>query len=160
MLQGEPASSTRRNVRGMARVRSIVAILLTGFALSSFLCAQENSPDLEHQVKAAFLYNFARFVEWPPDTTAGETSFIIGVLGPDATSRALEETVQGKSVGGRTILVRPVKSQEEAAQCHMLFVGSETPERMARLLAAVRRSAILTVGDSDTFAREGGIVNF
>lgn len=160
MLQGEPASSTRRCPRVTAGVRSIVAAVLTCFALWSFLSAQETSPDLEHQVKAAFLYNFARFVEWPPDTQSGEASFIIGVLGPDATSRALEATVQGKSVGGRTIEVRPVKTQEEAAQCQMLFVGSEAPERLARMLTAVRRSAVLTVGDSATFAREGGIVNF
>lgn len=160
MLQGEPASSKCRTVRVTAGMRSIAATLLTCIPFVSFLNAQETSPDLEHQVKAAFLYNFARFVEWPPDTPAGEGSFVIGVLGPDATSRALEATVQGKSVGGRTIQVRPVKSQEEATQCHMLFVGSETPERLARMLSAVRRAAVLTVGDSDTFARAGGIVNF
>ena len=160
MHQGEPTGSNCRRFRVPPGGPSSVTILLALFALCSFPAAQEAPPDLEHQVKAAFLYNFARFVEWPPDTPAGEASFVIGVLGPDDTSRALEATVQGKSVGGRTIQVRAVKSQEEASQCHMLFVGSETAVRMARLLTAVRRSAVLTVGDSDTFAREGGIVNF
>lgn len=160
MHQGEPTGSSRRRFRVPPRGPSSVVLLLALFALSSFPAAQESSADLEHQVKAAFLYNFARFVEWPPDTPSGEASFVIGILGSDATSLALEETVQGKSVGGRTIRVRPVKTQEEATQCHMLFVGSETPDRLARLLKAVRGSAVLTVGDSDTFAREGGIVNF
>lgn len=144
----------------MAGLRCTAAILLACLTLPSLLGAQDASPDLEHQVKAAFLYNFARFVEWPPDTASGVGSFVIGVLGPDATSRALELTVQGKSVGGRTIQVRPVKTHEEATRCHMLFLGSESPERLAGVLKAVRGSAVLTVGDSDAFSREGGIVNF
>jgi hypothetical protein len=160
MHQGEPTGSNRRRFRVPPGWRSSVAVLLALFSLCSLPLAQDASPDLEHQVKAAFLYNFARFVEWPPDTPSGDASFTIGVLGTDPTSLALEETVQGKSVGGRTIQVRAVKSHEEAAQCHMLFVGSETPERLARLLKALRGTAVLTVGDSDTFAREGGIVNF
>ena len=160
MHQGEPAGSERGNVRAVAGLRSTAAVLLACLTLPSFLSAQDPVPDLEHQVKAAFLYNFARFIEWPPDGRAGDASFVIGVLGADATSRALEQTVQGKSVGGRTILVRPVKSQEEASRCQMLFVGSESPERLVGLLKAVRGSAVLTVGDRDSFARDGGIVNF
>ena len=160
MLQGGHVTSKRRAFPVLALLRSFLVVHLACLVLTPFPGAQETSPDLEHQVKAAFLYNFARFVEWPPDKPAGEGAFVIGVFAPDATSRALEATVQGKSVGGRTIQVRPVKSQDEAAQCHMLFFGSETPERLRPMLKAVRGSAILTVGDSEAFAREGGIVHF
>lgn len=160
MLQGGLVTSKRRAFSAPALLRSFLAVHLACLALSPLPGAQEISPDLEHQVKAAFLYNFARFVEWPADTPAGEGAFVIGILGPDDTSRALEATVQGKSVGGKTIQVRPVKTQDEAARCHMLFVGSETPERLRPVLRAVRGSAVLTVGDSEAFAREGGIVNF
>lgn len=158
MLQDAHLTSKRRAFPAL--VRSFLAVHLACLALTPLPGAQEIAPDLEHQVKAAFLYNFARFIEWPPDAPEGEGSFVIGVLGSDATSRALEATVQGKSVGGRTIQVRPVKSQDEALQCHMLFVGSETAERLRPVLKAVRGSAVLTVGDSEAFAREGGIVHF
>lgn len=160
MLQGGHVTSKRRAFPVLALLRSFLVVHIVCLALTSVPGAQESSPDLEHQVKAAFLYNFARFVEWPPDAPEGDGSFVIGVFGPDATSRALEATVEGKSVGGRTIQVRPVKSQDEARQCHMLFVGSEASDQLRPMLKAVRGSAVLTVGDSEAFAREGGIVNF
>ncbi len=142
------------------RIRPWPVVLLLALALFSGLPAQGGATPLEFQVKAAFLYNFARFVEWPSDTLTGEGPFVIGVLGTGAFNQALEAAVLGKTVGSRAIRVRQVKSLEEADRCHILFVGGKEPEWPAGLLKAVRGSAVLTVGDTETFTREGGIVNF
>ena len=115
----------------------------------------------EYRVKAAFLYNFAKFVDWPPRSFDSPTAPIsICVLGENPFGRALEEAVAGKTLGGRGFLVRPVAEVQQASQCHILFVSSSERKRLQSVLAGLRASAVLTVGDTPGFAGKGGVVNF
>ncbi len=126
-----------------------------GFAAQTSAQAVEES-----QVKAAYLYNFAKFVEWPsgvfrnPDDPA-----VICVIGDDRTSDVLEPAVSGKKANGRPVEARRLHSSAEFKSCQVLFIGFPDKERIAQLLNALHRSSVLTVGQSDQFIPLGGMIN-
>jgi hypothetical protein len=114
----------------------------------------------EYQLKAAFLYNFAQFVEWPADAFAsGDAPIVIGVLGDNPFGGALEQAVRGKSVNGRGIQIRYYPSIESIDRCHVLFVSSSQRFNTAAVLQKAGDST-LTVGDYDGFTRDGGLFRF
>jgi hypothetical protein len=119
------------------------------------------TPSREYEIKAAFLYNFTKFVEWPaasfPDATA---PIVIGVLGDSPFAAALERVVHDRTVNGRAIAVRRVESLEELATAHVLFVASTEEARFGSLEPTIETSPILTVGESEFFASLGGVVTF
>lgn len=114
---------------------------------------------LEVDVKAAFLYNFTKFVAWPTPQAPSEP-FRLCVVNDDALRRSLERTIQGESVDGRPLESRVPRTPEEARACQLLFVGEPENDREASLLAAVRDAPVLTVSDSTDFARRGGGIEF
>jgi hypothetical protein len=118
----------------------------------------------EYRIKAAFLYNFAKFVDWPPRTFKGPSDpIVIGVLGKNPFGDSLNEAVAGKTLGGRAFQVREVADAREAAACQIVFVSSSERKRLRTLftqLGKLVNSAVLTVGDTDDFAAQGGIINF
>jgi hypothetical protein len=117
-------------------------------------------PPNEYEVKAAFLYNFARFVQWPPQAFASEDDDLaLCVLGDDPFRGVLERAVAGKKVQGHEIAVRHV-AHDEARQCHILFASAAGKFRSRVALAAVAGSPVLTVGDDRDFANRGGMIAF
>jgi hypothetical protein len=142
----------------MARILSL--LLLLGSALQLYAQAPVQAFD-EYQVKAAFLYNFAKFVEWPPGTFASSTDPIgICIVGQDPFGSALENTVQGKKVGDRIFAVRRLPDTQQASQCQILFIGAAEWKRTRALLEAVKSPGVLTVGETDDFTVLGGIIGF
>ena len=140
-----------------AGVFLVVAALLVGQP-SSLMSKQEET--LEYRIKAAFLYNFARFVEWPDESTRGVGHVVIGILGEDPFGSILDETVRGKKADGRPLLVKRLTNPEEAVSCALVFVGSSERKRTKTLLASLERLDVLTVGESADFLDQGGMVNF
>ena len=115
----------------------------------------------EYQVKAAFLYNFAKFVHWPQSRFAGpESPLVIGVLRSNPFGAELEKAVSGRQINGRSVVVRLVTGSAAARQTHLLFVGSEEDANFADLQPTLVGQAVLTVGESTSFARQGGIITF
>ena len=112
----------------------------------------------EYQAKAAFLYNFARFVEWPADSPGDP--FVIGILGEDPFRGALETTVKDKTVEARPVLVRRVSSAEAARSFQILFISASERDRLPSILDSLKGSAVLTVGETEGFASRGGVINF
>jgi hypothetical protein len=110
--------------------------------------------DLEYKVKAAFLFNFLKFVEWAP--AVGDSPWGICVLGHDPFGVVLEETVRGKIVNGRTIEVRRYGRPGDVKDCNILFIGHAD---FARLGIPVQ-PGVLTVGEAPGFLQSGGIINF
>ena len=132
-----------------------VALLLRWLATGA-----ENQTALEHKVKAACLYNFAVYTEWPAAAFAGpEAPLVIGLVGDVPFAAALERGLQGKTLSGRKPVVRAVATNDEAGQCHLLFIGAVKPERVAALLAAVAAKPVLTVSQTEGFGQRGGILN-
>ena len=122
--------------------------------------AQGVSETEQYRVKAAFLYNFTRFVEWPSGVFDSSDSPIgICVLGQNFFSHVLRDTVRGKTVNGRMLIVNVTPDAQSATHCQILFVGASERKRFGAILGELQTSRVLTVGESDGFIEEGGIIN-
>jgi YfiR/HmsC-like len=140
-------------LRGVSIGVCVLALAMTAAAQSP------RAP--EYQVKAAFLYNFAKFVEWPSRSFAGpSTPFRICVLGHDPFGDALTSIVQGKSISSHPIVAMTLPSGAEIRPCHVLFLSHTDPEILKPALERMRGFPILTVGESADFVTLGGMINF
>jgi hypothetical protein len=115
----------------------------------------------EYQLKAAFIFNFAQFVEWPAETFAGpDAPLVIGVVGSNPFGDVLEQAVAGKKVGGRSIVVRYFRSAHAMERCHVLFVSGSERDAMGHLVERCARESTLTVGDFEGFTFARGMIRF
>jgi hypothetical protein len=122
--------------------------------------ARADSP-LERQVKAAYLYKFASFVEWPEGSFARPDSpLVIGVHGNDALAAQIEQTVVGRAINGHPVTVRRLKRGDAPAGVHILFVGGAERGAAAEVLAAARGQQCLTVSDAEDGLALGSMINF
>ena len=122
--------------------------------------AQEVRPT-EYQVKAAFLFNFAKFVDWPTNAFAREDSaFVIGVFGVSPFGSALDQTVRNKSVAGHPFMVVTPSSIQEARKCHILFISTSENRRLREIVESLRGASVLTVGETGGFLDNGGMIGF
>lgn len=111
------------------------------------------------QVKAAFVYNFTKFVSWPPETLPPEASRItLCVLGNDSLGDTLE-SLSGKTASGRVLSVKRIKRREEASECEILYLCKSESRHMKEILQGVK-SGVLTIGDMRNFISSGGMINF
>lgn len=117
--------------------------------------------DTEHQIKAAFLFNFAQFVEWPPGAfTNAQAPLCIGVLGNDPFGSSLEETVHDETIRGRKLAIQHSRKIEDLKNCQMIFISRSEKSKVDEILAALDSRPVLTVGEIDGFAQRGGAINF
>ena len=139
-------------------------VLAFGVSLFSFLLLASNASGQiasEYQVKALFLYNFVKFVDWPPDAFASAHDPVtICVVGEDPFGRDLEQALKGKTVNGRELAVRRPSKDFDVKGCQIAFVSSSEKKRFKPLLVLIDAMGILTVGDSGGFTDAGGIINF
>ena len=151
----------RRPVRGTGRRSPCWGWLLL---LLGVLCADARAQvpgELERQVKAAYLYKFAGYVEWPDGSFARpDAPLVIGVAGADALAEQLEQSVAGHSVNGRAVQVKKVRRGEALAGLHVLYLGALEKTALQEMLAASRGLALLTVSDSDEVYAMGSMINF
>jgi len=146
-------SSVSRRAAG----RLLLAVLI---AAASGACPCGETPT-EYEVKAAFILNFARFVEWPDAAPAGATGVLtIGILGKDPFEGALERVVENKMVGARKLAVVHVDGIELMKPVQILFISRSESGRLEEVLTKLRGAPVLTVGDMEHFARDGGVINF
>ena len=112
----------------------------------------------EAQAKAAFLFNVVKFVQWPPSEMPADT-VVIGLVSRDSFRRTLESVINGKTVNGRSVVVRELHDEEEARGCQIVFFdeASDGPRRN-EILKRVREGAVLTVGETSKFLAEGGLI--
>lgn len=135
-------------------------ILAAAWLLGSGLAAQTARPS-EYQVKAVFLYNFAQFVDWPPDAVVdSQAPVVIGVLGENPFGETLDATVRGEHRGTRSFVVRRYQHVEDVKGCDILFISRPEGDRPEGVLADLKRRPILTVSDADGFAEHGGMIGF
>lgn len=115
----------------------------------------------EYQIKAAFLFNFAQFVEWPPAAFADTNApFCIGVLGNDPFGAALDETVQGEAIGSHSLTIRRSSQVDDLKNCQMIFISKSERKHLTEILSALDSRPILTVSEIEDFDQSGGIINF
>ena len=115
----------------------------------------------EYQVKAAFLFHFAQFVEWPPGVFKDANSPVTYcTLGEDPFQGALDQSLNGKIIGGRPARIRHLKASREFHECQVLFIGTTEKKEISATLAALKGAPVLTVADADHFVNEGGVIGF
>jgi hypothetical protein len=115
----------------------------------------------EYQVKAFFLYNFARYVEWPTQSfKAANDPIVICILGQNPFGSALEQATAGNAIAGRPLVVREVSNIQQPVNCHILFVNSSERKLFRGMAASLKGSGVLTVGETPGFTADGGVVNF
>lgn len=113
----------------------------------------------EYELKAAFLYNFAKFVEWPPDAFAGAASPVtLCILGEDPFGKSLDAVVQGESLNGRPLAVRRLRDIPPPGECHILFLSGAEKARTAEAMKALRGASVLSVGEGRDFLEHGGVI--
>jgi len=136
-----------------------LALVIAAFVAARAAAAGEK-PD-EYRVKAAFIVNFARFVEWPNEAFADAGSpIIVGVVGDDPFDGALGKALSGRTAHGRSLVCRRVKVGPEMRACHLLFISASERKRLKQLLGMLRETSVLTIGEVGEFTESGGIINF
>lgn len=128
------------------------------------LCTLTPSPAAdtqEYDLKAAFLYNFATFTEWPAEAfEKADSPFVIGILGDDPFGRILSDIIKGETVGNHRMVIEHFKRPEDLSRCHILFIGDSEARKVTDVLRRLRGQPVLTVSDIPNFAEAGGAIGF
>jgi hypothetical protein len=151
-----PGCGKRHRARRLAALLALCCALTAGAPRPLALAAQPATP--EYQVKAAFLYNFLKFVEWPGEAGSSAGTICLGVLGRDPFDDALD-TVRGKLAKGRKVVVIHFRSPDEVRGCDLLFISASEKGRLSQALRAAHNARMLTVADQEGFCEAGGMIN-
>ena len=117
------------------------------------------SASAEYEVKAAFLFHFAKFIDWPSEVYSDPaTPISIGVIGQDPFGNALEKVIGDKKIKGRNLIIRRYQDINEINFCHVFFIAESESAQLENILSHLNGQSVLTVGDMDGFAQRGGII--
>ncbi|HVB87619.1 MAG TPA: YfiR family protein [Candidatus Dormibacteraeota bacterium] len=140
--------------------RAVVVALVASILSGTRVLAQQNGPS-EYQLKAAFLFNFAKFVDWPPGSFAGPKSpFVICILGPDPFGQTIDDTLRGQTMDSRPVTVLRVQDPPQLRRCQVAFVGATEAGHLPAIVQALRGANVLLVGETPGFAAAGGAIQF
>ena len=115
----------------------------------------------EYQTKAAQIYSFTKFIDWPAKKfPSAESPFIIGVYGSDEITDFLRESFQSRRIKDRPVEIRHLTNKAELVGCHLVFVSRSERDRLGSVLYEMRHEGILSVGESDNFLKSGGVISF
>jgi len=145
----------------MWRVRSLAHLTPVAIALLLLMRIPASAQDVtEPALKATFIYNFAKFTEWPAASVSAAAPFVICVLGDTAVGEALERMVQGRLLAGHSMAVFDVPPAGPQRECHVLYVSGVTGAQSAQLVTGLRDVPVLTISDVEGFTERGGIAQF
>jgi hypothetical protein len=144
-------ASRRHGRLGRGRVASMIAALLVWSAPGGGQSVAASA------LKAAFLYNFANFAEWPVSALAPKQPLLLCVIGDNAVADALEQTINRRTVDDHELTVEVIKPDGPIRACHLLYVSGLDRKQSVQLLASLKNSPTLTVGDGERFAEMGGV---
>lgn len=134
-------------------VTGLIALMMSAAWLGTAAAQDASRADL----RAAFLLNFAKFVEWPATPSS---EFVIGVLGDDAVAEALRDLAKGKAVDGRPLVTRRVLLRDNLAALQVLYIGASESARLGDVLQRTSEGHVLTVSGLDQFSLQGGTIEF
>jgi hypothetical protein len=122
---------------------------------------QADEPPQEYKVKAAFVYNFAEFIEWPDVAFANtDAPFAIAVIGNDPFNGILEQVIAGKKIAGRSVVIKHFNSSDDISSCQVLFIPATEDEHLEQIIQKVQDGPILTIGETERFPWAGGCFRF
>ncbi|MCC8426511.1 YfiR family protein [Mucilaginibacter sp. UR6-11] len=141
-------------------IRLLAVMLFFAFSFNISKVQAQHKPSLEYQVKAAFIFNFTKFVNWPSSVfKSADAPFIIGIIGDDPFGPYLDELVKGEKIGTHKIIVVRYTDVNDATNCHMLFINAN-PVIQQNVLALTNNQKILTVSDSASLGTRGSNISF
>jgi hypothetical protein len=151
--------------RATRPVLSLRPLLIAVTAACAFLAIPvlhaQNPRPTDFQVKATYLYNFGRFIEWPRKVAAAQGgSFTVCVLGQDPFGPSLDATLGGETIGGKTVVAKRISSAEESGDCQILYLSLTDDSRLNKIIADLDKKAVLTVSDMSQFVKRGGMIQF
>lgn len=150
-----------RSLLRLWRFALIAALLLAAHFPPANLTVYANESHTEDQIKAAYLFNFLKFVEWPSDAPSDpQGKWVIGVVGDSPVGGELTRISEGKSVEGRALLVKKFRARDNLRGCNILFVSASEEKHLPSILGDLQGSTVLTVGDIDHFLGQGGMIQF
>lgn len=137
----------------------ILLLLFVLYLIPSLTFSQQYT---EYELKAAYLFNFGKFVQWPEQTFKNATDpFIIGVYGTNPFGEILQQTIQNKTLQNRPVIILNISNPLDAVTCHILFISKINKLELNQVLQALTNKPVLTVGDNiDEFCQSGGVINF
>jgi hypothetical protein len=160
LCRPRPSTSAPRDGRARERMITLVIVTIILFSVSPLARAQANPPG-EYELKAAFLFNFAKFIDWPEGSfESPQSPFTICVVGPDPFGNILEDAMRGKMIGNRPLAIRRLKDKAGARLCQIEFVSSSESAHLAEILGSLHGANVLVVGDTSGFAASGGTIQF
>ena len=150
--------------RGLLRLTLLLGTLSEIFVFCFVASAQQPKP-AEYQVKAVYLYNFGRFIEWPAaaptrESAPNDDTFAICVLGHDPFGHALDDTLAGEVIDKRKLIAKRISNSRDAIGCRILFVSSSETGHLSEILPSLENTGILTVSDMSGFTANGGMIQF
>jgi YfiR/HmsC-like len=162
MPDASPMTTKRRGPLARVVAAALVVAALVCAPMARPTAAVEPAPQSpEYVIKAAYLYNFAMFVEWPADAFSGPSApIVIGIVGADPFGSALERIVEGKRINKRRLVIDHVQSPQEARRSHILFVGAADPARLPEFASRLSGQSVLVVGEAADVVKQGGTIGF
>lgn len=146
-----------------------VLILVLTFVLMVGQVQANSASEQEYRIKAAFLYNFIKFVDWPKEKPSNEKTITVGIIGKSLLGKAFEP-LKHKQAKDKKVIIKQFPSVEESKlpseqieairKCHVLFVCRSEAKKLREIIKSVKGHGVLTVGDSEGFLKSGGIINF
>jgi hypothetical protein len=137
------------------KAKIVVSLLLSLFLLGSFRAPMESTE--EYSIKAAFIYKFTNYIEWPANVPGNE--FVIGIIGSSPISKMLSEIANTKTIKGKKIVIRQYESAAEIGSCHILFISAKAPQPLDEILAYAGKGT-LTISEKEGYAARGTEINF
>jgi hypothetical protein len=153
---------SRRGVTRSAALWVATTILAGSFGWHGVIAGAADDPGiLEHRVKAAFLYKFASYVDWPASSSPrpGEP-FTIAIVGSEPIADELSKMVTGRTLNDRPVVVKRLKAGESLTNVHILFIGERENMRLQSLVLNAQAQSILTVTESEGALNQGSVINF
>jgi len=135
-----------------------ISILFLLTLLTGIVCAQAQTEAEELNLKAAFIYNFTRFIEWDDDIFPNE--FVIGIIGSSKIDEPLEEIAQSHKAGNKEIKIKRYSSLEEVEKCNILFISKTAKISLSDVLAKGDLKKTLVIGEKENYAQWGAGINF
>jgi uncharacterized protein DUF4154 len=135
-------------------------VLFLAIILLGVVSSPSQVSTTEYQVKAAFLYNFAQFVDWPMQAFARPDAPFVFCLAGDPFGGLLDKMIQGETLNGRSLAIRRIARREKVQGCHLIYIGLSEAQRSVEIVTAAASAPILTVGETEDFIDLGGIIRF
>ncbi len=149
-----------RSSRRPKAVRRLLKVLAIAWMLTIPVLQAQSSTPTDYDVKAAYLFNFGRFVEWPAHTVADGGDFTFCILGHDPFGPNLDHLLARETIDGKNIAVKRISTAHEAVGCQVLFMAAEQETHVSKVIEELNQEAVLTVSDAPKFSDRGGMIQF